>query len=860
VKSALGSISILTLLAATSLGQTSLIVNGKTANNNSTVVEIPRGTVMVVTVANAQASGRPYGLFAALQRTAANTGWYLDDDGAGKLPFPVLTGIPTSSIETAFSTDVFPDRPGSPQIRLSNGGVASLTFFIPATFALGSYFLQAAVVPTGSSVPIASNGVEIDIVDPEQSARLLVSFGSVVDNVGFGTLSFSTGPGSGTFTAHPTLDHVRVDDIGLSALTYWHDDSAATDSGPQTANRARTIEVNADLLPALDNDNHEYARIRLPSAPGGIPERDLLRVYDVDAGQGLFMIINHGTNPNTSEDFFAIDETRVSNVANLWKANVAVNREGTRMLAVQTIASIDRVFLVAIDGSLPFAGGLNGVVELTPTGTVTVPSRSMVFTQDNAFFVAIATGTEPNDAYWSAPIAGTPVATQVCDASGTVCAFTAIAEFSAMASQDGSVMVFCAGASISTNPDRISAGEWYSVFNAGPTRYTPISGFATLGFSHAMILPADSVSHGYIGQFGCANLSPDGSLLAFVSRNTKNNATEAEEVYVAATNGIDAGSTLFGNPITTDDRVNTTLNTNLKHAHDLFMTDNDQLYFWYGQRASGNRTTDLFHHTISTDSFANLTKTADATLGIIGNVYPEGLFPSPNGVYFYFSRGLATSANQANLAGVRAGTDTIFNVTGSEFPGSGTTTTSNIGGFGQNFGFHTTMAGGDQGTLTYFATAPLSSTTTQVWVFDPDFPFAAIQVTRFTASNLNVESLTPNPFATGVGFALTAPTTDSADVWYVDLLRGLRDDITESGLTKNFALNSIRFVPPADADDSTGAMPPAIVFGVGSLLVDNPNDAGLFWAPINGTATSGGTAIAGLPSSGVLQVYHASIN
>ena len=140
-----GIVAGVALCASAVAQNTTLTVNGQTASDNSTVVDVVAGTRMRVEIENTSNALRPFGLFAALAEDGSNTGWYLTASGADK-PLPIFTGVSTAKVEADYGVDIFPDRAGSPYIKLDANGRVVINFNVPAGLS-GTVYLQAVVLP-----------------------------------------------------------------------------------------------------------------------------------------------------------------------------------------------------------------------------------------------------------------------------------------------------------------------------------------------------------------------------------------------------------------------------------------------------------------------------------------------------------------------------------------------------------------------------------------------------------------------------------------------------------------------------------------------------------------------------------------
>jgi hypothetical protein len=877
----LGSVSIAS-------GQTpSLRVNGSAPTaNNGTVVTVTTGSVITIEI-NGEA-GRPYGLFGALAKSAADPGFFLAQDGATlKDPFPVFTGLMSSDVGTTFGVNISPFRAGSPLIKLDGFGNSTLQFIVSSSLpAPQTFFIQAVEEPSGGGALGATNGIQIDLQPPSEAARLLVSHGATADDVEFGVLQFTLAdPANATFTA--ALSNVDVQEIGLASTQQFHRHDY--DSGELVADLPRDIDVFSGRRPSLNPENDAFPRIVLP-ATGNLPERELLRCYDTVSQRGFFLLIFKDTPNSTGTDYVQLTAQGDSfNPAlNPYQPLVGINQDGTRMVVVAQDSgpNPDRVYLFALDGTTPFSG--SDRADITPAVATQFLPRAVAFTQNHAFFVVDDGVDADADTFshqlFTAPLfAAAPSATAVDvpppgDPLNPGNPVDFIVLRSLMSADNGSVVVFAGGDTAGSESvgatdsiDFVQNGDWYSIADLTPDQALNITQLPALT-GNILSARLYEPGRGYHGRSGYASLSPDGSRLAFVANHDDDKRNEEDdEVYTTATDGSDVGN-IIGNEITNRDTFDSRGNPALDNAQDVAMVDSDNLLFFYGENDDehqGDRAMDLFHYQVSTGLVTNLTKIGDPVAPFFnaGDIYPEGYFTSANDRFFYFVRGNAAffSLGRANLVGVDVQTLDVFNITGNEFLGLPQPPTGNPLGFGENSNWHLVRGGGSFNNLVYFASNVDSVTSAQnVWVFDAEFPFAAFRLTNEFSSQLQVESLTPNPHELGVGFAFGL-NTGAADVHYMDLTFQILDDLTESSRSADLPLSSMAFL--SRADDQGGAeVVPAMVYAMDLLNSsggDNPTLADFFFASLDGPEPDFPTSQIVDPltaTTGVLQIYHVSVD
>jgi hypothetical protein len=866
--------------AGSALGQTTtLAINGVSSNDNSASVNVAINTTMTITLTDTPQPNRTYGLFAAIANNAAPTGWFLAASGGGKKPFPITTGVATSIVETNYSTDIFPDRQSSPLIHLDATGKATLNFNIPSNANGQTFYFQAVVLKSGSTTQTdLSNAVTVNVGAPVTSARMVVSVATAgtppTDHALFGILSFNNGdPTSANFVPDGTFLDIKVDNINLSDIHPWALHSLNGASG--TARRPRDFEWASGTVPALNNDNWDYGRIELPPVTGGVPARSLMRCYDNVSQEGFFMVVNKAPNPNTpGVDYFAVGRKKdtVNPSSNSWQPSLAFSPDGTRMAAFFDFSFTDstpsQMFLLATDGTKPFTdsgGNATDTIEVTPPGINRVWPKAMVFTSNRLWFTIDTSSSGPRS-LWTVNIrSSTPtsqlVAIPVNQNYGTSHVVDYILEKSLVVKRSGgSTLCFAAGDIFTpgsgVSPDLVTFGDWYAVTEAKPTSAVNVTGFPTYGSGTSVqVYNAGETNN---GQSGYASLSPDESALAIIVNHSNETSTvAADEVYIYRTTdsngdglGDDAGSSTFTNPITRNSNINSTGDSNqFKRGGDLFLADASHLYFWYGAWASTvDRQADLYYWDGTKQALSNLTKTSGQTAPPFnhkGNIYPEGYFPSPNGKYLIFSRssnaaGFARS-NQANLVALDVTNAALVNVTGDEWPGTKNSNTDNTNvTFGENFDWHLSYTGGQFPSLVYCA-APLTGSSTnpkQVWVFDANFPTAALKLTAETLAAETAESVTGSPYNLGCAWAFcNNGNTTTADESYQDLLYFFRDDLTQSGKTAICALGQFTWLRPGTQADSTGVSPPALLTVIGATGggAENPSNGKFYFFSINGT-------------------------
>jgi hypothetical protein len=927
---------------------TTLTVDGVTAGDNSGAVNVKIGATTTVKIHATSGSSRPYGLFGATANNAAATGWYLKKNaGTGKKPWPVVTGVATTAVEAAFAPlDIVPDRGSNPRIHLDANGDVTLVFRVPSTTTAGTViYYQAVSLPVGSNTPNYSNAITVTYVAATKAASLLVSQSATDSNhVQLGTLAFNaTDPRPATFTPEPStkLGNLQPDSCTLGDTNQWSSRFAAS----SVLRKGRSIDFQSlKNGPAVNQDNYEYARVMLPALPGAngifgdsddIPTRTLMRCLDNVTTEALYVLVNRGSNPNQpGTSFYGFDKLRSKNstspaTTDAFKQGIAVSPDGSRaavIFADSNTAIAPIMYLIATDGSKPFLDSSNvatDVVNVTPGGTANLFPRAFIFTNNRLWFaVGSTTATTNNQSLWTVDArAQKPTPAQVTiplNANYSTPVIDSIPDKCMIIPRGGGTkMCFLAGDTVTTGaqpaPDYVQKGDWYCATEATPTSAINVTKFPVYGSSNTppkLLVPGDaSGGSTFNGPYGFASMSPDGSKLAFVALTTAENgsvAGEDDEVYVATTNdlnndgvGDDAGSTLFNNPITTNARINSTaLGNTLDNSAFLNMVDSDNLLFFYGVSSVLNTAQmDLFNWRVSTSTLTCLTRVVTQPITTAGTIVPEGGFFSPNGRYYYFSRGISdanatgASLTKTNLVCVDTQTLKLINITGSEFSGATTLDTANTNTVCENFNWHLTLAGGNFPSLCYFAAPMLTNTpnTMQVWAFDQNFPSAALQLTSDTSAGAtvqNVESLVGSPYSMGCAWYWTRNSSGAqSEAEYQDLTYFFRDVLTQGTSSVNpfgwsDTLSAIEWIPAASASNATGAAPPALVMCIGDTsgagsFADQASDGEFYYFSLDGTmdylfnATTGNdapngheigtTALSGAKFKGYLNVFYASV-
>ena len=901
--------------AGSALGQTTtLAINGVSSNDNSASVSVAINTTMTITLTDLPQPNRTYGLFAAIANNAAPTGWFLAASGGGKKPFPITTGVATSVVEANYSTDIFPDRQSSPLIHLDATGKATLKFNIPSNANGQTFYFQAVVLKSGSSTQTdLSNAVTVNVGAPVNAARMVVSVATTgsppSDHALFGILSFNNGdPTSAQFVPDGTFLDIKVDNINIGDIHPWALHSTNGASG--TSRRPRDYEWASGTVAALNTDNWDYGRVELPPAAGGVPARSIMRCFDNVSQEGFFMIVNKAPNPNTpGVDFYSVGRKKdtVNPTNNSWQPSVSFSPDGTRMAATFDFNFTDavpgQIFLFATDGTKPFVDSLGNptdFVEVTPIGfTINrMWTKAQVFTNNRFWFVVDSSSNGPRSLWTvnirqSAPSAQ-QVAIPINNNYGTGHVVDYVMEKSLVVKRSGgSTLCFAAGdtfqAGSGTTPDFITFGDWYAVTEAKPTSAVNVTGFPT--YNSGTSVQVYNAGETNNGASGYASLSPDESALAIiVNHSNETVGLAADEVYIYRTTdsngdglGDDAGSSTFSNPITRNSNINSTGDSNLfKRGNDLFLVDPSHLYFWYGGNASlTDKRMDLYYWDATKPAISNITHTSGQTVPPFnkqGQVFPEGYFPSPNGKYLIWSRTSNILAgfprqNQANLVALDVTNGSIVNVTGDEWAGTKNSNTDNTNiTFGENFDWHLSFAGGQFPSLVYCA-APLTGSTTnpkQLWVFDANFPTAALKLTAETLAAETIEAVTGSPYNLGCAFGFcNNGNTTTSDEQYTDLVYGFRDDLTQSNKTAILSLGGFMWLRPGTQSDATGVSPPALLATIGATGggAENPNNGKFYYFSVNGTTdynykgTTGNDAPGHTvgTTTGILQVWAVNI-
>jgi hypothetical protein len=532
-----------------------------------------------------------------------------------------------------------------------------------------------------------------------------------------------------------------------------------------------------------------------------------------------------------------------------------------------------QMFLVATDCSKPYVDSLGAntdVVDVTPPTTANIFVKGQVFTNNRLWFIKDIGSTADTDnvndrELWTVNIRQIqPVPAQVAipinSNYGSAHVDVVLDRSLVVKRSGGSTVCFVAGDKLvnpsGLSPELVNTGDWYAVTEARPTSAVNITGFPVYGAS--LTVSVYGAGETFNGQSGYASLSPDETALAFICNHQNETASlNADEVYIYHTAdsngdglGDDSGSTTFTSPVTRNSIIDSRGEVNrFKSGNDVYLADANHLFFWYGWwQTTTDKQMDLFSWDNSKQQLVNLTKTGGTVLPIKtkGNVFPEGYFVSPNGKYMIWARssdigGSFPRQNQSNLVAVDVTNGQMVNITGDEFAGTKTSNTDNPNAnFGENFDWHLSFAGGLNPSLCYFA-APISAAAgnpRNPWVFDANFPTAAIRLTADNSVNQTVESLTASPYTLGCAWAWCAGgVTTNSDMEYQDLLYFFRDDLTQTSRLGTMPLGQFSWLRPGTPNDASGVSPAALITGFGDVpTADNPTDAKFYFFSINGTS------------------------
>jgi len=336
---------------------------------------------------------------------------------------------------------------------------------------------------------------------------------------------------------------------------------------------------------------------------------------------------------------------------------------------------------------------------------------------------------------------------------------------------------------------------------------------------------------GYPGHGAKAAFNPSSTRAAWLA---KADTDDADWLQVARTNGTDFGDV---ENVFEDENGNFQESGALEDNRiitDLHFVDDDNLIFFMGRApydVTSVESLDLYHYDIVNDVMVNLTNTgANSSPSVefeFGNLRPRGSFTSPNGQFRYFIRsGTAGPGEQlSNVVAVDRGSLDVFSITGQEFGFVGSLPSA-VRGATESPASLGMITGSPpaQGGMVYFAAHEAGTTGDEVFAFDADFPFVALQVTSNGQPGVHVSNIVPNPFSGKVAFARTAgadPLADDQHPFVVDLdaflfERDLVPEIQIGGMPVGRVMDgSFHFVPPV------GNAADALVFTFGGTALDN---------------------------------------
>ena len=149
----------------------------------------------------------------------------------------------------------------------------------------------------------------------------------------------------------------------------------------------------------------------------------------------------------------------------------------------------------------------------------------------------------------------------------------------------------------------------------------------------------------------------------------------------------------------------------------------------------------------------------------------------------------------------------------------------------------------------------------QVWVFDTEAPFGAVELSGLSGFNSSARSLVPAQDHLGALWGRAeSGNLLAVDVNYLAIQQDLVDDLTESNSTSDLALGSLAFVPSRAPDASgSNAAPPGLIYVVGTTgPAGNPTNSNIFYVPLNGTPDQVGVQLGGL-SGELIYVFHVDL-
>ncbi|MEW6743754.1 MAG: hypothetical protein AB1486_13440 [Planctomycetota bacterium] len=832
----------------------SLTINGVTSDTNGAYVEVPLGAWLVLEIQDAGNVGGPFALVAGVAFNARSTGWWIEKgfllkkDGSGVTeiyPVPLLTGIPVVDIEAEFTffdgspVDLRPDLPGSHRVRLDGSGRAVHRLVVPFNENLTSITFQAVVRRPNGQL-LLTNGVEVRITPMTVSAAIAAGRGTGTNVVTIGALDFTDDPANAVFTPDSEITNtIDFLSLQLSGVQWFIAGEKDTDSS------GSQIDIRSYKFPSKSVENARFQYIAIPAAAGAdgklgtaddVPPRDLYRIKLNDVNLWGWLVVNHGSNPNTPGRRFFIPQgcllqDSVSPTADYWRNEVVVSPNYDRILVATNPPGTspepwDRAKLVMIDGTTPFQGGTSAVLDVTPVPSdpfevIEVPAstlsrtRVIIAASDNwsstsfekFYYWANVDGTGGVTNIPIPPVAseGKPVKEQEEDAiiwNDAVTCFTFRGGSSSTVHDQYAILIDRPGGPVCYNVSGISAKT--KLQKCGDVR--------------------DGKSWG-------GGVSPNGQWIAYTAFDP---ATGDDYLYVAPSDGSLAGSNRLVNE---PSKFNFSAQDDVRDAW--FATDN-LLTFWFGD-AGGTAKMDMYRYNLQSLEIINVTGTSGYLVPDFdgpGDIYSRGEWLSESGRYLFCVRDGAfdpEGRDACNVIGVDLVTWTVFDLTGSEFSNGFTPDTNGPEGLPTADKWQLTRSPGAQDLVWFvsrFAAPTFGDTDDhQIWVMDERYPFAAYPITSFSdpSGRLIVDDPSPAGFGPILAYAIGI-TEINEDMYVIDLQHGL-SNFNLTG-TKAWAHeeSSVIFVDPFEGS------PGGLFYVLGTTISDDPTtNVGAYYFPLDGS-------------------------
>lgn len=344
----------------------------------------------------------------------------------------------------------------------------------------------------------------------------------------------------------------------------------------------------------------------------------------------------------------------------IYRPDFAFSKDGEVALAVARDTSplvADRLLLVHTDPTKTWVNNRN-VVDITPPGAARFVDGGLLLTMGRVVAIAEQAG---NIVVFEGPADGATLPQQVTlPRSGTNQTPTT-SDGAWRLSSDGATACFA----LANGQD----GDVWSLRGLGGT----LSAHQVSGFTAATRLaPFRRDTAGADGSR--AALSPIGTRVAFVSGGGDRGSVGAHELFLARSDGSDAGAPLA--------LLAPNFAIEVDWVGGLHFATEDRLFFFAGEDGGA---CDLYAYDVTAARLTNVTKTSTGSTtappftqgGSTGNVASRGTFTSGNGRYLYFVRGFggrvpSPSPETNNLVAVDTASLALRDITGNDFATGGT--------------------------------------------------------------------------------------------------------------------------------------------------------------------------------------------